>query len=347
MDLINKDELALIHCYRENKKCIIYSSESIYKYPPTIDLSIIVPCYNVEKFINKCLDSIVNQKTNYKYEIIIVNDGSTDNTLELIKQYVTKYKNINLIDCKNKGVSAARNSALIESRGKYLIFIDSDDYISENYVDSMLTEIISKHASIVACSYSVFNTRRIVKTKKPKFDNDLSFINGCFWGKIFNRELFNYVLEPEGYLYEDTILNHIIFLISKKVSVTSKCTYFYRQNINGIVRSSNNSLRNIDSFLVTNEVFKVKKVMKIEDTNETFINVLKQFYLNEFRISKAPKDIRRLVFNAQSRYVKNMVYKDKLFLNGIMNNLYYLSLKKSWFAFSKFCVKLYKLSYFL
>lgn len=347
MDLVNIDELKLIYSYWKNKECTIYSPKVIYKKSPTLDLSIIVPCYNVEKYVKKCLDSIVSQKTKYKYEIIIVNDGSTDNTLGLLKEYVKKYENIILIDQKNKGLAGARNSALIESRGKYLIFVDSDDYISEGYVDSMLSEIISKSASVVACSYNVFNDDKIVKSKKPKFDEDLSFINGCMWGKVFVRELFNNILEPEGYLYEDTIFNHLILPIAKKVSVTSKCVYFYRQNNNGIVRSSKGRPKNIDSFLVTNEVFKAKKIMKIENDNATYSNVLKQFYLNEYRICKAPKNIRKVVFCAQSRYINNLVCKDKTSFKGIFNNLYYLSLKNTNFTLSKICVALYKLSYYV
>ena len=98
-----------------------------------IYFSIIIPCYNAEKYLKRCLNSILNQ--NYKYfEIIIINDGSTDNSLEIIKEYSEKFQNIKYINQRNQGVAIARNVGINLVQGEKFVFIDADDYISSNYL---------------------------------------------------------------------------------------------------------------------------------------------------------------------------------------------------------------------
>ena len=98
--------------------------------------SIIVPVYNLEKYVSKCLDSIFNQPFK-DYEVIVVNDGSKDNSLDIIKKYTKKYKNITLIDQKNKGLSVARNEGIKKATGDYFLLLDSDDFIEYNLVSTL------------------------------------------------------------------------------------------------------------------------------------------------------------------------------------------------------------------
>ena len=102
-----------------------------------IDVSVIVPVYNVEKYLDKCLDSIVNQTFN-NYEIIIINDGAPDNSEAIIKKYLKKYpQKIKYYKKENGGLSDARNMGILKSSGKYLMFVDSDDYIAEDMIEKL------------------------------------------------------------------------------------------------------------------------------------------------------------------------------------------------------------------
>ena len=117
--------------YKQQKKGLnVIIMNNKYKY----DVSFVIPVYNVEKFLKDCLDSILNQKYDInKIEIILINDGSKDNSLEICKNYENKYNNIKLIDKKNEGVSVARNVGIENAEGKYILILDSDDFISDTW----------------------------------------------------------------------------------------------------------------------------------------------------------------------------------------------------------------------
>ena len=103
-------------------------------------ISVLVPIYNAEKYIEKCLDSIVNQ-TYENIEIVLIEDGSTDNSLEIIKEYSKQDKRIKIISIKNNGVADARNKALENATGDYVTFVDSDDYVEKDYVETLYTNL--------------------------------------------------------------------------------------------------------------------------------------------------------------------------------------------------------------
>ena len=104
-----------------------------------IDLSVIIPLYNAEPFIRKCVDSLISQKTKYRYEIILVNDGSTDQTQKVMEEYSQKYPLlIQIVTQQNRGISVARNEGIAKARGKYIGFIDQDDWVKDQYIDCLL-----------------------------------------------------------------------------------------------------------------------------------------------------------------------------------------------------------------
>lgn len=115
-------------------------------------VSIIIPVYNVEAYLSCCLESLINQ-TYCNIEIICVNDGSTDNSLNILKQYSLKDERIVVIDKDNEGVSIARNTALQRAKGEYIVFVDSDDWLDENYIKIMLETIKKHNADVVMCNY--------------------------------------------------------------------------------------------------------------------------------------------------------------------------------------------------
>lgn len=212
-----------------------------------MDVSIIIPVYNREKLIRSCLNSLIGLKDNVTKEIIIVNDGSSDGTKKIIEsEYLQDYPFITLINKENCGVSAARNTGMCHAKGKYLIFVDSDDVISDDYVDKLVSAVVGHELGI--CSYSIdFIDKNLqIKSRIEKNVNskELPSVLGeqvlsvnkkgmlnVVWNKIFIRELIEenqlkflsnlegaediyFILEYLKYVntigYEDKILYHYI-----------------------------------------------------------------------------------------------------------------------------------------
>lgn len=134
---------------------------------PEMDLSIIIPLYNSESFIDKCLQSFLNQNTKYKYELVLIDDGSTDRTNEIAKSYSENYPNIvKLVTQPNGGISAARNTGLLNSKGKYIGFADHDDWVSEQYVEVLMENAFQENADIVKCEFSTVKNDVVIQAEK-------------------------------------------------------------------------------------------------------------------------------------------------------------------------------------
>ena len=228
---------------------IIKKKHENYKY----DLSIILPVYNVSKYLNRCLESIISQNTNITYEIICVNDGSTDNSLEILKKYSKIDKRIKIISQKNQGLSAARNTGINESQGKYLMFVDSDDYISETCVEKLMREAYSSNYTLVKAGYIEINADTETEIRKIKFKEqiiakankiNLEKVEGHAWGCVVKSEVFDNIRFPVGYWYEDMIMKMLVFPKCKKIKILNEPLYFYRINYNGLSRKSQKYLSN-------------------------------------------------------------------------------------------------------
>lgn len=176
------------------------------------DISIIVPIYNAEKYIEKCVDSLLNQ-TKKELEFILINDGSTDNTDDILKKY--KDKRIKYFKNKNQGIGKTRNFGIEKSTGKYLMFVDSDDYIEPTACEELYEKAIATKAEVVICDfYKIYDDNRKEKIKLPSFKtsklkdnpNILIDINLAPWNKIYKAKLIkdHNIKFVEGLKYEDT-----------------------------------------------------------------------------------------------------------------------------------------------
>lgn len=202
-------------------------------------ISIIVPVYNGEAFIERCIQSVV--KMQYEnWEMIIVNDGSIDNTMDICQKYITD-KRIKLINKKNEGVSVARNTGIVKSTGKYIIFLDSDDFLEENTC-TVFNENM-KNSDWCIAGYIQHNKNRIGKklplnqlisnnytiTDFSKVFANLylgGFINSP-WAKCYKRELITTFFDPELYLGEDLIFNLNYLKNCKKIKNINTTVYNY------------------------------------------------------------------------------------------------------------------------
>ena len=290
--------------YSPRPKGEIIIEDNLFLNKVSIDVSIILPCYNVELYLVECLESLINLKTAYQFEIIAVNDGSTDATLNILIEYSQKCENLVIVDQENQGPAGARNIGMKMAKGQYLVFVDSDDFISENYIDVLTTAAKSVKASMAVCSYKTFRGNRILKECFIS-EGDFNKINGCPWAKIFDRSLFDHILYPENYWYEDSIIG-LVKLQAKRIVFVPEAIYFYRSNKSGIVITSKRKPKALDTFYITDLVLETVKKMygedyiRSEDYKKTLVD---QFFLNHQRLKYAPKKIRKLVFAFQSQFI--------------------------------------------
>lgn len=224
-------------------------------------ISVIVPVYNVEEYLEECLNSILLQ-TYTNLEILIVNDGSTDNSLEILQKFSQKDSRITIFTKENGGLSSARNLAIDEAKGEYFTFIDSDDYIEENYIEYLMKSLIDNEADIsIVNSYhmingkrkdiinndgnvSIFSRREVLERMYSK-ENDFIGILQSAQGKLYKKKLFKNIRYPLGKKYEDAFTTYKLYLNSKKIVYTNIALYAYRIREGSILRSGY-SLSNLD-----------------------------------------------------------------------------------------------------
>ena len=196
-------------------------------------LSIIVPAYNIEKYLKRCLDSILNQSyTNF--ECIVVNDGSIDGTKSICDEYADKDDRVIVIHQENGGLSVARNNAMKKARGKYISFIDGDDYIMETYCETLINLLEKNNADIAKCDYhkgilSDVEDVRIEIVSGKKFTEDLiqDKIGSQLWQYVYKKELWNDIVSPKGRYAQDMMILHEVTNKAKNIVVTNKKLYFY------------------------------------------------------------------------------------------------------------------------
>lgn len=259
------------------------------------DLMVIIPTYNCADFIEKCVESVINQRTTYKIEIIIINDGSTDHTGDILKKY-EDINNVKIITQQNRGLSGARDAALKNITGKYIFFLDADDYLpSDTAIQNLLDIGIKNDADIVEGSaYSFYynkgkieKNRDIVHSYEGRVCSSTDMM-GYPWGKIYKAELFKNVKFPSHLWFEDTIISLLLYPQTSKKFITNKLVYAYQVNYNGITHASKGSKKNIDTYLITDLIIKeISKYGKInKETEKLFLNQLAMNYRRLKGVSK-------------------------------------------------------------
>ena len=211
-------------------------------------ISVIVPVYNVEKYIEKCLKSLVEQ-TLKNIEIIIVNDGSTDNSKKIISKFAEKYSNIKYYEKTNGGLSSARNYGIKYANGEYVAFLDSDDYVEKNLYELMYKKALQENSDMVECDFIweyYGKNGEIVKTKKDKrkkFKTLNQYVKNArvvAWNKLIKKQIiddFN-IRFPEGLIYEDIEFFYKLFPHLNKISYVNIYGIHYVQR-NGSILNSN------------------------------------------------------------------------------------------------------------
>ena len=223
-------------------------------------VSIIVPIYKVEKYLERCLDSIIAQ--DYRpLELILVNDGSPDGCGEIIRRYEAKYPFIKSIWQENSGLSAARNAGITGATGKYLSMIDSDDYVEPDFIDSLVRIAEEGNAEVVICNFFLdfpngFKVPFPLMTLQKKMSGDkaaqmslkLLSIPVFAWNKLYRRELFTeHSISFPSIYYEDIATASRVLIRAQSVAITRKVFYHYCLRSSGI--TGNFGIKNIVDYL--------------------------------------------------------------------------------------------------
>lgn len=216
-----------------------------------IKLSIIVPCYKVEKYLPRCLDSLVNQ-TLKDIEIICINDGSPDNCINILKNYKEKYGNkIVIIDKENEGVWRGRKDGVKKAKGEFIGFVDSDDYVSLDYAEKLYNAAISKNADISVCGFDRIDldtgklysremckpeSKEIIVSKNP---GDMLELNGAPWNKIYRAELLKKMHDMVNVprVLDDMMFLQLIYINANKIVFIPDSLVFYMVRKDSIINT--------------------------------------------------------------------------------------------------------------
>ena len=282
-----------------------------------IKVSVIIPVYNTEDYLKECIESLVNQ-TLHEIEILIVNDGSTDSSLEIMKEFKNKYPNIiKIFDKVNGGQASARNYALPFAQGEYLGFVDSDDWVDSTMYEEMYEKAEKEDADIVICDMVDHFPDRTVCYPSSRFENKFK-VTPSACNKLFKRSLVKEDVFPVGLWYEDFEFTTMQLMKTDCISVIHKGLYHcHCREVSTMY--NNNSEKNQDILVVLEHL--VEYVEK-NGWYEKYKNVLEYLYIDHVlitsinRVQKQTNEKKKIVINNLRKEVLkkyNSFYKDDAF----------------------------------
>lgn len=296
--------------------------------------SLIIPAYNVEKYIKKCLDSVLDQTYN-NYEIIIINDGSTDNTSKILESYKSN-KKIKIINQENKGLSNARNTGVSNAKGDYILFIDSDDFIEKELLEILNKTI--KDEDLIRFQIRILDeTNKIIKEYKEETFNNLNGIEAfnklskynlvelavCY---AYKKDTFlknNYKFEEKTY-HEDFGLIPYIIISSKKVTSINYIGYNYLQRKNSIMNNTDYE----KEIKKSNDVLKhYKNLIKWSQNIEGDLTIYKSFIANSVILKSL--NLKEKDYKNYIKKLKEYKVYDNLLTNNKANKIKKILIKIS------------------
>lgn len=310
-------------------------------------MSIVIPVYNAEKYIERCLESILNQ-TYRNFEVILVDDGSKDGSLKKLYDYKKKDRRIKVFTQKNSGPSVARNKGIKESSGEYLIFIDIDDYIEKNYLDNLMRETLEEY-DLVTTGYidiSKYGTFRLNDFCKENNILECIFngVGGTLWGKRFKKSIITNKkirLNPDIYMCEDQLFVLEYVLNSTKFkcleyseycynrlneeSLSSKLDLDYHENLKLYLSKLEEVLLN---YKVDNQL---KDKILNKKTEAIYLSLITKIYMN--KKYSAFEKINNLRFLSDENRIQNQKVLNSVILKKLkakkIYRLHYLLLKSN------------------
>lgn len=282
-------------------------------------ISVIVPVYNVENYLGRCLSSICRQKyTNL--EILLVNDGSTDASPQICENFAQKDARMKVFHKSNGGLSDARNYGIEHAEGEYITFVDSDDFIGEEYIAILFDAMCNTNSDISICESQKFFRIENIPPKKQKinikeYSGYEAFKGFCYqslpitaWGKLYKRKLFEKIRFPKDRIYEDFGTIYKLFLKANHVTYINDIQYFYFQRSDSIM-GQKFTPKNMDRHFLTVEFKKYIENNCPSGINacntRVFINYL--ILLRDCPLNKEYKEYRVLIKQNINNYKKNVL----------------------------------------
>ena len=225
-------------------------------------VTVIIPVYNVEMYLPLCINSILNQ-TYQNLEIILIDDGSTDDSPGICDTYALKDNRIKVIHQQNQGAAVARNTGLENATGEYIVFVDSDDFINEKMIEKLYIALKQTDSDLSICNFKYTSENgKEIDLKETDIKNEVLYTeeiidklfqnNNCgyivIWNKMYKKDLWKQIRYPVGVIYEDEAVIHHIFSKCKKVATISDELYYYRQ-VSGSIMHSERNEKNLDKYL--------------------------------------------------------------------------------------------------
>lgn len=280
-------------------------------------ISIIVPVFNCEKYIEKCIDSIINQ-TYSNIEIIVINDGSTDGTLSILEKI--QDKRIRIYNQDNKGVAIARNVGIEKCRTKYLLFVDADDYLEPDAVSILYNKMIEKDYDIVMGNTDTADFGKIELTEEKYnylFNNKIKYFM-VSWNKLMKKELFNSIRYPDLRVAEDDYIIHHLLEKTKRMLIISDKTYNHSNNPEGL---SNSMLQYYQDgiYALRDRYIFLKKTKYEKIAYKKYMNYCIDLYC---KMKESKKDTREIITNFRKELKKGLDIKYLIF--AINPSVYYL-----------------------
>ena len=316
-----------------------------------IKISVIIPVYNVEKYIRQCLESVIDQ-TLKDIEIIIVNDGTRDNSMEIVEEYISDER-IKIINKENGGLSSARNAGMKEAKGKYICFIDSDDFIENIMLEELYNKIEKTNSDVADSDVFLYdNKTHEIKERKNKEYQKIEkglFLWGRYnvevWNKIYRKKflLDNNIFFEEGIIHEDDLFSMKVLLLTNKIEHIDKSFYYYRINRSGSIMTDVNLEKELYSLKII--VNKIKELQEIATCDSFSFLMLKLLeikylfglnYLNKEDIKKNKvRELEKEIKNNWKKlsefeemmlknFLRERIVNEKFFYNiNLLNNFYW------------------------
>ena len=309
--------------WKKRPSCIVARDAREIQRENGVWLSFIVPLYNSEPYMRRCIESLLTQKTSFDYEIILVNDGSVDSTELIMEEYREKYpKIIILLNQENQGISAARNAGLNVAKGKYVSFVDHDDWIAEDYVEKLISVAVNENADIVKCGFeekTVSGEKNLYQTKYEcvigEMRESLYKYSSYIWGGVYARKLFEYISFPVGYWFEDMIVRFLLYRQSHKFINTGEILYckLVHENNASVKVWNNRNYKSLEQVYLVEELIDASKKIGLVDDVYLYRCILHELsYTLEGRIRKLDHPVKKQAF-LKAREILLSVYNEKYY----------------------------------
>ena len=285
-------------------------------------VSVILPAYNAEKYISKTIDSLLEQ-TLKEFEIICINDGSKDNTLKLLNEYSKKDSRVIVIDKINEGVWKARLDGIKKANGKYITFIDSDDYVNKNFLKELYKNITINNSDISICGFQRidFETKKVISKEMQyseekvidmeKNPEEVISVNTSLWNKMYKAELLKNMkdLEKPPRILEDMMFLAMLYLNVKKITFVDEILYNYMV----IQGSAMNRLKKEEILDIQEAMLEVREKYNKANASKERKEILSDMAFLHFGISLMLKASENEKTNFKEIYVSNLKYLNTYF----------------------------------